>query len=92
MFTDRYVPADANQFIFPPIEIHPFKFRFLEIVIQHEFITFNEKSTIVLCQNNRAFWVRVSLKDLSFPVTAHQIEAQRSGFDLERRSSGVSAR
>ena len=36
--------------------------------------------------------VGVSLKDLSFPVTAFQIEAQRSGFDLERRSSGVSAR
>ena len=37
------------------------------------------------------FLVGVSLKDLSFPVTIYQIEAQRSGFDLERRSSGMSA-
>ena len=31
------------------------------------------------------FLVGVSLKDLSFPVTIYQIEAQRSGFDWERK-------
>jgi len=36
--------------------------------------------------------VRVSFKDLKMEDSLTQIEAQRSGFDLERRSDGVNKR